>query len=81
MENDQSFLAGRSVGAATFTIVVVGRALQMSTILHLSHELISLEAHTVRVGIVVAAIGVGVVVGVLVAGRGAIVTAAVVVAL
>ena len=43
--------------------------------------LVTLKVHTVRIRVIVAAIGVGVVVGVAVAGRRAVVAAAVVVAL
>jgi hypothetical protein len=73
---------GWGVGAATLTIVVIGGTfLSSASALNQNQALRPRREPTVRVGVVVAPVGVGVVVRVLVAGGGAIVAAAVVVAL
>lgn len=80
----QSLLAalGRSVGAAAGAVVVVGGAYDnFSTRLPRTWQNGMTLPHTVRVGVVVAPVGVGVMVGVLVGGGRAVVAAAPVVAL
>ena len=75
--------ARRGVSAATLTIVVVGGTYMFVSKIpeQCNQALEPKKVHTIGVGVVVATVRVGVVVRVLVAGRGTVVAAAVVVAL